>query len=152
MATDTKATNFTVADAIDTASDFLANKLWGGKLRVQVDYDEADSIASGSTIMIGKMPKGATIVAALIVNSAAGNAVTGTIGDAGSAARWGTFTSLAAAGNQLIVTAPTSETTGSISTGMGYQYTANTDIYITTAGAAFDADAFIATALFYTVD
>lgn len=152
MATDTKATNFTVADAIETASDFLPSALWGGKVCVQIDYDEVDSIADGSTIKVGKMPEGATIICAIVVHAAGTAAVTGTLGDAGDADRWGSFTTMAAAGTQVVVKAPESETTADITCGMGYRYTADTDIYFTTDEQDFDSDCFVAVALLYTTN
>jgi len=152
MATDTEATNFAVKNAIASASDFLARSLNGGQIYCQIDYDEVDSIASGSTLMIGKVPKGATIVACIVAHGAGTNAVTGTIGDADSVARWGAVTTMAAAGVQVVTKAPDSETTGSITCGMGYKYTKETNIYLTTGGADFDSDCFLGTALLYTRD
>jgi len=109
----------------------------------------ADELESGSTIKIARLPKGAMPLAWLLVHAAMTGAVTGAIGDADDPDRLvvaGGISSMAAAGTQVIlprqgdytITAAGVYTAGTV--GVGYIYTAETDLYITTGGANITGD------------
>jgi len=127
------------------------------KTCVQLAY-MADALESGSTIKIARLPKGAMVLFFHLVHAAMTGAVTGAIGDADDADRLveaGGIASMAAAGTQIIlprqgdytITPAGVWTAGTV--GVGYIYTADTDIYITTGGANITGDTRFDIATYY---
>ena len=102
---------------------------WTGKLRVQFDSFEASSLASGSDISVARLPKGAKVWDVVIMHDALGSGVTLAVGDSADADRYVTATAAANAGVISM------HNDGAID-GFGFEQTAETDILITTGGAA----------------
>ena len=129
------------------------------KIHAQLAY-MADALESGSTIKIARLPKGAMVLWFDLVHAAMTGAVTGSIGDAADPDRLvvaGGITSMAAAGTQHIlprqgdytITAAGVHTAGTV--GVGYIYTVDTDLYITTGGANITGDTRFDIATIYTL-
>jgi len=114
-----------------------------GRLRVAFDSYEASSLASGSDITVARLPAGATVYEVSIVHDALGTGVTLTAGDSDDADRLITSTAAASAGEVTMTD------DGAIG-GVGHEYSAQTDILITTGGAA--ATGTIKCAVYYAVD
>lgn len=122
--------NFDVAVNFDPSSDSkLAQGKWGGKVRVQVDTYTINAAAAGTVIDVAKLPKGATFLTALIVTEGLGTGVTLTLGDSGDADRYLAAASAATAG---AIECQAIE-------GIGYNLTADTVLFLTTAGATTTA-------------
>tara|TARA_Y100000592_G_scaffold90106_1_gene148291 strand:- start:299 stop:721 length:423 start_codon:yes stop_codon:yes gene_type:complete len=102
---------------------------WTGKLRVQFDSFEASSLASGSDISVARLPKGAKVWDVVIMHDGLGTGVTLAVGDSADADRYVTATAAANAGVISM------HNDGAID-GFGFEQTAETDILITTGGAA----------------
>jgi hypothetical protein len=118
--------NYEIAENFNPASESLiASALWGGKVRVQIDKKTVNAIEANSTIKVGKLPKGACFLAALIRHEALGTGVTLQLGDGDSADRYLAAASAATAG---VLRA---DALG----GLGYQVSADTDIVIKTGSA-----------------
>ncbi len=123
-----KGVNNTKA-ADPTAANIANPGVLGGKKRVMVDKYEASSLASGSTIAVGKtLPVGAIITGIQLAYDALGASSTLAVGDAGSASRYMAAASSASAGQRGTIDVD----------GLGYAVTGtnDTDIIITTGGAS----------------
>ena len=136
-----KGVNFTNITA-DPVVNAISGE-WSGKLRVQYDTYEASSLASGSDISVARLPQGAKVWDVIIHHDALGTSVTLSVGDSSSATRYIGATAAATAGKLLM------SEDGSID-GFGYEQTAETDVLITTGGAA--ATGTIKVAVIYTVE
>ena len=131
-------TNITSTPVVNTAS-----KEAYGKLRVTYDTYEASSLASGSDISVARLPKGATVYDVVIHHDALGSGVTLAVGDSADADRYITATAAATAGKVVM------SEDGAID-GFAYEQTAETDVLITTGGAA--ATGTIKVAVIYSVE
>lgn len=126
------------AKAIDPSSaNILAAGLWGGKVRVQKDDFTFAGEAAGEVIRVGRLPKGAKFLFAIVTSAALGSGVTLQLGDSGDDDRYMVATAHASAATTI--SAPTS--------GIGYETTAETIVNLTTAGGA--ATGLVETLLFY---
>ena len=136
--------NHTVAKNV-TPSTALAPCKHGGKVRCQRDVATAAVTSdAGSLIYIGTLPKG-SIPKGVTLASNTTNAVTGTIGWSGDADALGTFETLA---NTLTSAGPQH----TMPTVYNTPLTEDKDIYITTAGAAIEADKIVVSDLEYMVE
>ena len=114
--------NSTIAASPTTRTQLGAE--YRGKVRAIYDTYEAASLATGSTIVIGKARAGEVFLGGKLVCDDLSSAGTISVGDADSAARF---------------LAATVETTAGQATemnaigGLGYKFTADTDILLTTA-------------------
>ena len=131
-------TNITSTPVVNTAS-----KEAYGKLRVTYDTYEASSLASGSDISVARLPQGATVYDIVIHHDALGSGVTLAVGDSADADRYITATAAATAGKVIM------SEDGAID-GFAYEQTAETDVLITTGGAA--ATGTIKVAVIYSVE
>jgi hypothetical protein len=131
-------TNITSTPVVNTAS-----KEAYGKLRVTYDTYEASSLASGSDISVARLPQGATVYDIVIHHDALGSGVTLAVGDSSDADRYITATAAATAGKVVM------SEDGAID-GFAYEQTAETDVLITTGGAA--ATGTIKVAVIYSVE
>ena len=114
-----------------------------GRKRVWYDTYEAASLASGSDITFARLPKGATIYIVKLLCDALGSSVTLDVGDSADADRYITATAAASAG---VISMHNDGAIG----GVGFEQTAETDILITTGGAA--ATGTIKCMVFYVVE
>ena len=136
-----KATNIT---NIDASPSVLANA--GdvhGSVRVFKDTYEASSLGAGSDITVARLPKGARVVDIHLKADALGGSVTLAVGDSADPDRYITATAAANAG---VISMHNEGAIG----GVGFEQTAETDILITTGGAA--ATGTIKCMVFYTVE
>lgn len=101
-------------------------KGYNHKLRVQKDEYEASSLAAGSDIALGRLPKGAVIHCVHLYHDALGASVTLSVGDDSDNARFISAQSASAAGVK------DSDQIG----GIGYELSATTDIKAYVGGAA----------------
>ena len=131
----TKITNITADPSVNVNASEAH-----GRMRVWYDSFEASSTASGDTITFSRMPKGATIWQVRVVADALGSSVTIKVGDASDDDRFITATTMNTAN---LVTE-----TNAID-GVGYNYTAQTDLIATVGGAA--ATGTIKFMVFYTL-
>ena len=131
----TKVTNITADPAVNVDAAEAH-----GRMRVWYDSYEASSTASGSTITFARMPKGATIWEVKVMADALGASVTIAVGDGDDADRFITATTMNTAN---LVT-----NTNAID-GVGYNYSAQTDLVATTGGAT--ATGTIKFMVFYTL-
>lgn len=136
-----KGTNITNLDAVPAVMASSAQV--HGRLRVAYDTYEASSLASGSDITVARLPAGATVYEVVIVHDALGTSVTLAVGDSSDADRYITATAAATAGKVVLTE------DGAID-GFGYENSAQTDVTITTGGAA--ASGTIKSVVYYTVD
>lgn len=117
----------------------------GGRLRVFHDTYVASGLAAASTIDIARLPKGARVWDIHIFHDDLGTtAGTLSVGDSGSATRYLSAFATGSAGKQTMVG------TNGVSTGVGFQQTAETTVVITTAGAAITGT--IRSVVYYTLD
>ena len=131
----TKITNITADQSVNVNASEAH-----GRMRVWYDSYEASSTASADTITFARMPKGATIWQVRVVADALGSGVTIKVGDASLDDRFITQTTMNTAN---LVTE-----TNAID-GVGYNYTAQTDLIATVGGAA--ATGTIKFMVFYTL-
>jgi len=130
----------------NTPRDQVLANTWHGRVRCQYDTYEATALTSGSTIHMGKLLTDSRVVDMLLFFDALGTSSTLQVGDMDKdgvvldANRYITSTSSAAAGSARL----------NAITGMGYVTTEETDIVITTGGAAITGS--IALATFYMLD
>lgn len=117
---------------------------WHGRLRVQQDSYEASSLASGSDITVARLPKGARVHEIVVMADALGSGVTIAVGDGDSSARFIAATAMNTANKAIKLSAD-----GKIA-GIGHKYTSETDLLLTTGGAA--ATGTIKAQVFYAVD
>jgi len=114
-----------------------------GRMRVWYDVYEATALASGSDITVARLPKGAVVYGVTIMHDALGTGVTIQVGDASDGDRYITSTAAATAGQVTLAD-------DGVIGGFGYQNTSETDVLITTGGAA--ATGTIKCAITYVVD
>jgi len=126
---DVKGVNNTIADAPAPSSVLDGGQL-GGNVKVMYDSYEADSLASGSTIEVGKeLPAGARVLGINLYNDALGTGVTLAVGDSDDADRYLAAASAASAG----------KLEANLADGIGYAIGTNdgdNQVLITTGGAA----------------
>lgn len=80
----------------------IARGLWNANVLVQADEYEASNLAAGSTIKVGKLPKGAKVLYAALFFDALGTGVTLSLGDSGAATKYINAASAAAAGSAVM--------------------------------------------------
>jgi len=114
-----------------------------GNLRVQFDSYEASSLASGSDISVARLPKGAKVYEIIIHHDALGASSTIKVGDSSDDDRYIAATSTATAGKLVM------SEDGAID-GFGFEQTAETDVVLTTGGAAISGT--IKVAIIYVVN
>ena len=131
-------TNITSTPVVNTAS-----KEAYGKLRVTFDEYEASSLASGSDISVARLPKGATVYEVIVHHDGLGASSTIKVGDSADDDRYIAATSTASAGKLVM------SEDGAID-GFGFEQTAETDIILTTGGAAISGT--IKVAIMYAVE
>ena len=136
-----KGVNITNLDAVPAVAAPVDQT--GGRMRVWYDTYDASSLAAGSDITVARLPEGANVYEIIIHHDALGSSVTLAVGDSGDADRYITATAAASAGKLVL------SEDGAIG-GFGYENTTQTDVTITTAGAA--ATGTIACAIVYAVD
>ena len=113
---------------------------WGGRVRVMYDtYTETAAMETGSTIKVGRLPKGARFLYGYITTSKSLGTTTVKI-EIGS-----TEVRAAAVHTTAVVPQLFGKNTGT-------QIDTASDVVITTATANSPGDAVIQTAIFYTVD
>ena len=133
---------------------------WGARMRVQYDTYEADGLASGSTISMARMPKGARVWNVVLITDDLSGSGTLQVGDSDDPNRFITE-SICGDANKVHYMHPKAHASDSNLTllggvsgtgidGFGYEYTSETDIIITTATAAITGT--VNLAVFYTVD
>lgn len=135
-----KGENITILDTKPVAYPSSAD--FGGILRVQHDTYEAAALSSGSSITVARLPKGAVVHGFHIQHDALGSSVTLALGVSGATTRYMGASAAASAGHLG------HETDGAIG-GIGVALTAETDIIITTGGAA--ATGTIECTIFYAI-
>jgi len=116
---------------------------WHGNIRVQYDSYEASSLAIGSDISVARLPKGAKVYDIIVHFDGLGASSTVSVGDGDDADRFIATTSTASAGQMSM------SQEGAIA-GFGYEAPAETDILLTTAGAAITGT--IKVAVMYSVE
>ena len=132
----------------------------GGRMRVQYDTYEADGLASGSTISMARMPKGARVWNVVLITDDLSGSGTLQVGDSDDPNRFITE-SICGDANKVHYMHPKAHASDSNLTllggvsgtgidGFGYEYTSEPDIIITTATAAITGT--VNLAVFYTVD
>lgn len=131
-----KGANITNMDATPVVKVDSENA--GGKMRVFHDTYEASSLASGSDITIARLPKDATIHDVVLKCDALGSGVTLKVGDSDDDDRFigvtGTW-NVAGQSQSMLAGSSTGAPIAAV-TGVGYRTTAETDVLITTGGAA----------------
>lgn len=90
------------------------------------------ALAQNDTVLVATLPKGAVPIGGKILFEALGTGVTLAVGVSGTAGAYLAATSAASAGSAALF--------ATIALGAGVQLTAATDVIITVAGAAPDAD------------
>ena len=117
----------------------------GGKLRVFHDTYEASSLASGSDITMARMPAGATVHNVVLKCDALGGSSTLIVGDSSDTNRFidavGTW-NVAGQSQSMWAGSSTGAPIPAV-TGLGYRYTSETDIIITTGGATISGTIFM---------
>lgn len=131
-----KSVNITNMDATPIVK--VSSENAGGKIRVFHDTYEASSLASGSDITIARVPKHATIHDVIVKCDALGSGVTLKVGDSGDDDRFitvvGTW-NVAGQSQSMLAGSSTGAPIPAV-TGLGYRTENETDILITTGGAA----------------
>ena len=117
----------------------------GGKLRVWHDSYEASSLASGSDITMARMPAGSTVHNVVLKCDALGGSSTLIVGDSSDTNRFidsvGTW-NVAGQSQSMWAGSSTGAPIPAV-TGLGYRYTSETDIIITTGGATISGTIFM---------
>lgn len=120
-------------------------------------YATGADLDAGSTMKIGKLPKGAVVLYTLVwpidtatfgAPDAMSNAVTGSLGIAGDTDLFGAVTALNNAAVQTIAPKPDGAT---YTTTLTNDLQADVDVLFTTAGAALTATEGIAVKMFYVI-
>ena len=131
-----KGANITNIDATPVVK--VSSEEAGGKLRVFHDTYEASSLASGSDITVARIPVNATIHDVIVKCDALGSGVTLKVGDSDDDDRFitvvGTW-NVAGQSQSMLAGSSTGAPVPAV-TGLGYRTTAETDVLITTGGAA----------------
>lgn len=130
-------TNYQLSE--NTPKDMVDVSQWGGKVRVQYDTYEASSLAAG-TISVAKLPAGAIVYDVVLHADDMGTGTTATVGDASDPDRFITSVDTASSATLTRLNAIA---------GFGYEYSAATDVIITTTGTSTGT---FKIAIFYTVD
>lgn len=107
-------------------TDVIARGLWNSLILVQADEYEAAALAADSTIKIAKLPKDTKILNVILFFDALGAGVTLSVGYTGAATKYINAASAASAGKAEMTSVDGAQDT----------LTTNTDIIITTGGAA----------------
>ena len=128
-------TNITADPIVNVDSEQL-----GGKLRVSYDTYEASSLASGSDITIGRVPANATIIDVILKCDALGGSSTLKVGDSGDDDRYLAVVGTWNAAGQVQSMLGGSTAANTAMGGLAYRTTAETDIVITTGGAAISGN------------
>jgi len=128
-------TNITADPIVNVDSEQL-----GGKLRVSYDTYEASSLASGSDITIGRVPANATIMDVILKCDALGGSSTLKVGDSGDDDRYLAVVGTWNAAGQVQSMLGGSTAANTAMGGLAYRTTAETDIVITTGGAAISGN------------
>jgi hypothetical protein len=110
----------------NTPKDMIDVSNWGGSLRVQYDTYVASSFAAG-TISVATLPAGAIVYNVILHASDMGTSTTAKVGDATDDDRFITSTATDSAATITSLNA---------AAGFGYEYSAQTDIIITTTGTS----------------
>jgi|TARA_R100001530_G_scaffold109478_2_gene76871 hypothetical protein len=117
----------------------------GGKLRVWHDTYEASSLASGSDITMARLPAGSTVHNVVLKADALGGSSTLIVGDSSDDNRFidavGTW-NVAGQSQSMWAGSSTGAPVPAV-TGLGYRYTSETDIVITTGGASISGTIFL---------
>ena len=93
-----KGVNFTKQDN-PKSTNIIDAGIWGGKVRVQIDNYVTDATEdAGSTIKMGRLPVGATVLEMILYHGALGATVTFDIGDENDVDRYADALDVAAAG------------------------------------------------------
>lgn len=132
---DVKGINFT---KIGT-ENVIARGLWNSLVLVQADEYEAAVLAADSTIKVAQLPAGAKVLNATLYFDALGAGVTLSLGYAGAATKYLNAVAAATAGSAQMSSVD----------GVQDALAANTDIIITTGGAA--ATGTIRSIIFYSL-
>ena len=128
-------TNITADPIVNVDSEQL-----GGKLRVSYDTYVASSLASGSDITIGRVPANATIMDVILKCDALGGSSTLKVGDSGDDDRYLAVVGTWNAAGQVQSMLGGSTAANTAMGGLAYRTTAETDIVITTGGAAISGN------------
>ena len=140
-------------------STLPAGKLVRGNVYCSTDicYATGSSLDTGSTLLVGKLPKGAIPLYTVIypidtatygAPDAMTNAVTGTLGYSGDTNALGDVSTLQVATPQVVAPIPDGTTLTSPLIGLDE----DEDIYLTTGGAALTATEGVCVKIFFTVD
>ena len=130
---DVMGVNFTKAYA-GAPGDLLGAE-WRGKVRAVVDHYEASGLAAASTIKVAKARKGDVFLGGKIIADDLTSAGTISVGDSGDADRFLVATVFTTAG-QVTEINRMGDGTAETAVGVGYKFTADTDILLTTATEA----------------
>ena len=152
--------NFPVESGSTSAQSQVDVSEVGGRMRVAYDTYEASSLASGSTISMFKLPKGARVWQMILITDDLSGSGTLQVGDSDDPNRFITE-SICGDGNKVHYMHPKAHASdgnvtllGGVSgtgiDGFGYATTAETTIIITTATAAITGT--VNLACFYTID
>ena len=137
---DVYGVNYTKSLDPTVQTNLLSPGLWDGKVRVQVDTYECESLANASVIYVAKLPKGAVFLGiSNIVADDLGSATTLSAGIVGTADLFLAATVFTTAGQQTILNAIA---------GCQYVFTAALPDVILTVGAEV-ADGTIKTEIYY---
>ena len=161
-ATTNYGTNFTKFDQ-NVPKEQVNVAEHGARLRVQYDTYEADgNEGAGSTIAMGRLPKGSRVWQVILVTDDIHASATLQVGDSSDPNRFITE-SICGDDNKVHYMHPKAHASdgnvtligGASGTGIdgfGYAYTAETDIIITTASATLAASKTINLCIFYSLD
>lgn len=136
--------NYDVAVNFDPSSDNkLAQGIWGGKVRVQVDEVTVNDASQDDVINIANIPQKATFLQAIIIHEDLGSGVTLQMGDSGDDDRYLAATAAATAG---VIEARAL-------TGVGHSVSADTTLFLKIGGAdTTAADKDIKVITFYSLE
>ncbi len=113
--------------------------LWGGKVRAMMDIHTFTSDAAGEIVRVAVVPSKARFVMAYINHADLGGSPTLAMGDSGSSGRFIAAASAASAGRM-----------DNAALNVGYEFTAETIILVTTAGDS--SDGIIHTCFMYSME
>lgn len=131
-------TNYAIAVA-PTRNTVMSAGLWGGKVRAQMDIYTFTSDSAGEVVRVAIIPAKARFVMAYINHADLGGSPTLAMGDSGSSGRFIAAASAAAAGRM-----------DNAALNVGYEFTAETIILVTTAGDS--SDGIIHTCFMYSME
>ncbi len=151
-----EGTNFALQDTPVIAT-LIHSRLGGAEIYCSSDecFASGTDLDSGSFMSVGKLPKGAVVIFAVIwpINSSSvptvmSNAVTGELGISGDPDLFGSFTTLATVTPQYVVPEPDGST---FTTSLDMALEENVDVLLKTGGAALTAGEGIAVKILYTI-